>query len=297
MTVPVVFLGPSLPLAQARRRLDAVYLPPVRQGRVWQVVIACRPAAIGIIDGAFEHVPAVWHKEILWALAEGVTVGGAASLGALRAVELAAFGMVGIGRIFEAYRCGRLDPYTDPFEDDDEVAVVHGPADSGYLASEAMVNIRITLARAAADSVIDAPARDALVSRAKATFYKDRSWDQLLRDGETLLAPATAARLRAWLADGRIDQKRADALALLDWLGERREAAPCDRRFRFERTTLWEHGQAQLLAAHAPAPASTADDTVDDTAAVDLDALKRLDPEAALARIVAAWRRALVPRG
>lgn len=40
----------------------------------------------------------------------------------------------------------------------DEVAVRHGPAEIGYLAvSEAMVNIRATLARAVADRVIADP--------------------------------------------------------------------------------------------------------------------------------------------
>ena len=103
----------------------------------------CRgPLAIGLIDGYFERVPAVWHKEILWALSQGIHVFGSASMGALRAAELAPFGMIGVGAIFEAYRDGIL-------EDDDEVAVAHGPADTGYRAgSDAMVNIRATLARA-----------------------------------------------------------------------------------------------------------------------------------------------------
>ena len=42
--------------------------------------------------GAFASVPAVRHKEILWALSEGIPVIGAASIGALRAAELTAFG-------------------------------------------------------------------------------------------------------------------------------------------------------------------------------------------------------------
>ena len=87
------------------------------------------PQAIGIIDGYFQWAPAVWHKEILWAIQQGVHVFGAASMGALRAAELAPFGMRGVGRIFEAYRDGVLPGSGDePFEDDDEVAVVHGPA-------------------------------------------------------------------------------------------------------------------------------------------------------------------------
>ena len=70
-------------------------------------------------------MPTVWHKEILWAMAQGIHVFGAASIGALRAAELDAFGMRGIGRIYEAFRDGVL-------EDDDEVAVLHGPEELGY---------------------------------------------------------------------------------------------------------------------------------------------------------------------
>src|SRR5207247_669783 len=133
--------GPTLSPDDARGELDAVYLPPVSQGDVYRVALE-RPQAIGIIDGYFERVPAVWHKEILWALAQGIRVYGSASMGALRAVELAPFGMDGIGRIFEAYQKGIL-------EDDDEVAVAHSPVEMGYrVLSEAMVNIRHTLAAA-----------------------------------------------------------------------------------------------------------------------------------------------------
>jgi hypothetical protein len=51
------------------------------------------PAIIGLIDGYFEVTPTVWHKEILWAMAQGIHVHGSASIGALRAAELCSFGM------------------------------------------------------------------------------------------------------------------------------------------------------------------------------------------------------------
>ena len=63
-------------------------------------------------------------------------------MGALRAVELEPFGMIGIGRVFEAYRRGFL-------EGDDEVAVLHGPAEIGYpTLTEALVNFRASLEQA-----------------------------------------------------------------------------------------------------------------------------------------------------
>ena len=54
------------------------------------------PGAIGVIDGYFDGVPSVWHKEILWALSQGIRVFGGASMGALRAAELDGFGMTGV---------------------------------------------------------------------------------------------------------------------------------------------------------------------------------------------------------
>ena len=123
-----VFLGPTLPPVEAASLLEAVYLPPVRQGDVLRLVRSARPKAIGIVDGYFRAVPAIWHKEVLFALSQGVHVFGAASMGALRAAELDGFGMVGVGRVYEAYRSGTFEPYiAETFEDVDDVAIVMPP--------------------------------------------------------------------------------------------------------------------------------------------------------------------------
>ena len=136
----VVFLGPTLGTEVAETLLPARYLPPVSCGDILRS-LRLRPRVIAIIDGLFESTAAVWHKEILLAMAEGITVFGASSMGALRAAELAPFGMIGVGRIFEAYRDGVCT-------DDDEVAVLHSAAGQYCAVSEPMVNIRATLARA-----------------------------------------------------------------------------------------------------------------------------------------------------
>ena len=72
-------------------------------------------------------------------MSQGIHVFGSASMGALRAAQLWPFGMEGVGVIFESYRDGKL-------EDDDEVAMTHGPSEVGFVAaSEAMVDIRPTV--------------------------------------------------------------------------------------------------------------------------------------------------------
>ena len=170
----VIFLGPTLSREEARTVLDARYLPPASQGDVYRAARG-GARAIGLIDGYFQQVPAVWHKEILWALSQGVHVFGAASMGALRAAELAAFGMRGVGQIFEDYMAGRLS-------DDDEVALVHSDADSGYQPlCEAMVDMRATLAAARAAGVIGAGLQRRLLDKAKALFYPERRWETVLQ--------------------------------------------------------------------------------------------------------------------
>src|SRR5437879_4210760 len=157
---------PSLPPSAATGFAGIEWRPPVRQGDIYLAALS-GPAIIGIIDGYFEIVPTVWHKEILWAMDQGIHVYGGASIGALRAAELADFGMIGIGQVYEQYRAGRL-------MDDDEVAVLHGPEEVGYVqVTEAMVNIRATVDRAGQLGVIDLDVAVALVRIAKSYFYKD----------------------------------------------------------------------------------------------------------------------------
>ncbi len=227
-----VFLGPTLSLDAARAALDAIYLPPARRGDILRAVETYAPDTIVLIDGYFEQAAAVWHKEILWALREGVTVCGAASMGALRAADLAQFGMIGMGRIFDAYMSGTYGPFDDPFDGDDEVAILHGPAEIGYLpVTEAMADIRDTLAEAKRAQVITEVEMTTIAARAKSTFYKRRTWPTLL----DIASPA----LRDWVAANHISRKSLDATHLL---GEVRRGVIMSKPppFRFERTLLWE---------------------------------------------------------
>jgi hypothetical protein len=205
----VIFAGPSLPPMFRPNHPSLEWRPPVRQGELYQMALG-RPAIIGIIDGYFEVTPTVWHKEILWAMAQGIHVYGSASVGALRAAELNPFGMKGVGRIFEAYRDGVLT-------DDDEVAVLHGPEELSYAAvTEAVVNIRATLDKAVAEGMLDGWLVASLTEISKTVFYKERSWNTILGlAGRRGLPPMLLERFADWLRDGQIDQKRADALDMI----------------------------------------------------------------------------------
>jgi hypothetical protein len=277
-----VFTGPTLSPHEARTVLDAVYLPPVSQGDVYRAAQK-RPLAIGIIDGYFERVPAVWHKEILWAMSQGIHVFGSASMGALRAAELAPFGMVGVGEIYDDYR-------TAVIEDDDEVAVVHGPAETGYqVLSEAMVNIRCTLESAESKGVLTALTRAALERLAKGLFFPERSYPLILARGvECGLPVAELEALRLWLPGGQINRKREDALAMLQMMRDHLSASPEPKQvtYAFEYTAICHQAWSSAGELHLDAD-SGAQTILPDAL---LDEL-RLDGEAyARARAAAAAR-------
>ena len=232
----VVFVGPSLAAAEVRAILpDAELRPPVAAADVVRLLRRRRPARLAIIDGYFERMAAVWHKELLLALEHGVEVWGAASMGALRAAELDRFGVRGVGTIYDDYRRGRL-------VGDAEVAVAHLPAEGGYLAlSVPLVNARAVVARARAAGVLDARAATATVRAAAAIVYWERTWAAV----DAGVPSAARAAFTAWRGAHPFDRKASDARALLRTLAAtpavRAPGAPVPRTWAF----------AQLLALAA----------------------------------------------
>ncbi|WP_425040989.1 TfuA-like protein [Primorskyibacter sp. S187A] len=195
---PVVFLGPSLPVRQARMIFDAEYRPPAAQGDIMRAFQDGAPA-IGLIDGVFKDQPTVRHREILWAMSEAVPVFGASSMGALRAAELSACGMIGVGLIYRWYRRFALLA-------DDAVAVTHSPAEMG-----------------------SAPVSDALVDIRRSVEHAVRQGALSREEAKTLLTEQTAKafaqrHLPSDLEPYRIRQKARDAEALLRCLARHSEA-------------------------------------------------------------------------
>jgi len=260
-----VFVGPTVLLEDAQKTLDATYLPPAAQGDVHCVALE-RPYAIGIVDGYFQRMPSVWHKEILWAMAQGIRVYGSASMGALRAAELAPFGMVGVGWVFEAFHSGVL-------EDDDEVAIAHAADEHDYRpASEAMVNIRCTLNRAAQERIIGERTAELLTRIAKALYYPERSYPRLLADGEAHGLDARDLRsLCDWLPSGAVNQKRNDALAMLRLMKSHAEECrpPLEVRYSFEHTAAWEAARISSRQGRSGAAKPAYDCSDHDVAVID----------------------------
>lgn len=170
-------------------------------------------------------------------MSQGIHVFGSASIGALRAAELLAFGMEGVGTIFELYRDGVL-------EDDDEVAIAHGPPEIGFrAASEAMINIRSTLRKAELNDIISAKSRTILKEIGKELFYPDRNYEFLLRSARDRGIPETElTRFQQWLPNGRVNQKREDALSMLRLMRQRLAQGlnPKIVFYSFQQTAMWE---------------------------------------------------------
>ena len=249
MNLIPVFAGPSLPSA-VRPAGPFDWRPPARAGDLVRL-LGRRPARLCLIDGLFDSCPAPWHKELLALMARGTLVFGASSMGALRAAELHPFGMVGVGAIFRAYRCGRL-------HGDDEVALVHATESLGWAPlSVPMVEVRATLVAACRAGLVDVAAARRLRAAVRDIPFGARDWPLMEQAcvGAGLIDPDRFRRLAA----RHVPLKRQDALACLAaaqaWTAPAPPCPPPPRTIFFERLAA-EFG-VDLAASGRLPPAST----------------------------------------
>lgn len=202
----VIFLGPSLEVDTAEKILAARYLPPAKRGDLTDVVNR-GVKIIGLIDGFFFQNSAVAHREILYGLRKGISVVGASSMGALRAAELYPYGMIGIGKIYEAYKSGRL-------VSDDEVALIFDPVTYKPL-SEPLVNIRYNIYLAEEEGVIDKNVGKILLDIAKGLYYPKRSYKTILKMAEGKIKEEMLTRFKNFITTRKRDLKREDTILAL----------------------------------------------------------------------------------
>ncbi len=170
----IVFLGPSLPLAEARKLVRADFRPPARQGDVFRALDA-QPQIIALIDGVFESQPSVWHHELRAAHASGVALLGASSMGALRAAELPA-AVQPVGEIASRFVSGE-------WNDDAAVALLHGDAESGYRPlTVPWVNVWATAQAAVETKILSQANARKLCHVAASQFYQSRTWSSVFEE-------------------------------------------------------------------------------------------------------------------
>jgi hypothetical protein len=232
----VLFVGPTL-FGVPFDDTGIAVRGPAQQGDILAAVEA-GATVIGLVDGVFGSVPSAWHKEILYALSQGVRVLGAASLGALRAAECAPFGMEPVGGIAREYLEGRRDA-------DADVCLAHCPAELDYRPlSEPLVDVEATLTTLSQSGAISDAEATALLFAAANLFFADRTVDEMLRTAH--LHPDRVAAVAAAYRAGRVSRKAADALLLVSRL----HAAPDQRSAPPTEWTLvasdpWRHYLAQ----------------------------------------------------
>lgn len=206
-----VYVGPTLG-AEDRKQLpdDLVIKSPLKHGDLLRAQHTSADVVV-ILDGLYHHELAARHKEILHLLAAGATVIGAASIGALRAAELAAYGMVGVGRIYEGYASGAL-------VSDDEVSVAHTDDEDWKTHNTALVNLRVIARQAQSEGVLDDAQEPQLISLYRSVYYPQRTVFTAARCAERLGATGFEPWIRKRLAIDKHfgNQKRADALDAIE---------------------------------------------------------------------------------
>lgn len=197
-----IFVGPSLsPHFTLKATPQLAFYPPARKGDI--ALAAESHRHILLIDGLmiYDYPPS--PREIVSVLEEGTSVWGAASLGALRAVELGALGMQGFGWVFDAFRTGKVNA-------DDELLCL---LDRDFQAlTVPLINVRYGIECAAAT---DTSARDwgyeALTSLRK-VYFEDRTVECVEK---ILTEHGCSERLLLRILSPTSNIKRKDALAAI----------------------------------------------------------------------------------
>jgi TfuA protein len=208
---PVIFLGPSLSRDKARKILDADYRLPAKKGDLLKLILK-EVNIVGLVDGYFlQDYPPTPIEVYNLVRKRDVKVLGSSSLGALRAVELGKYGMIGIGKIFRLFRDGILDS-------DDEVAVTF--TDYMNYKSEALIDIRYNLFLAQKYKIIDNITRRSILKISKQTYFPYRTYEDIL-DKCKLKYPEIHSQLesfRDYVLNNKKSLKEMDAVRLLKYI-------------------------------------------------------------------------------
>ncbi|MFE3410867.1 TfuA-like protein [Streptomyces mirabilis] len=206
-----VYVGPTCPADEILQRFPEVVVhPPASHGDFFSSEIGSGDVAV-VVDGFYHHRLGLRHKEYLYALDRGVTVIGAASIGALRALELSAFGMQGFGSVYELYRAG-------VFDGDDAVAVAHEDGAPYSSLSVPLVNLHAAAQAASSAGVLRRSDVDNVISALRSEYYPSRTQARVLHILRRAGWPELAEWYERQVADDPhvFDRKRRDCLSAVD---------------------------------------------------------------------------------
>lgn len=212
MNLPIIYLGPSLSINKAKKIIDAEFRPPAKKGDFINLNLLTERRDIVLIDGVFlqEYPPS--PIEVFQVINNtNFKVYGAASIGALRAVELEKFGMKGIGKIFGFFKQNIINS-------DDEIAVTF---DSNYnLLSEAMIDIRYNIFLSWKLGIIDKETKQMMVNLAKRLYFPFRTYENIIKKS-CLLFPSKEkyiSKFSNYISMNKVSLKELDAIHALQYM-------------------------------------------------------------------------------
>jgi hypothetical protein len=203
MLLPVVFAGISLSRVEAER-MAIEFRPPIKRGDLDQL---SDNRTIAIIDGELDEASVLSNDEIMRALRRGMKISGAASVGAMRACERRADGMIGHGWVYEAYCQRRI---TGP----DEIEVLYDP----YLYRQLtipLVNVRFCLEMIISQRGITPDEVDYVMASIRKLSLKERDRRNILLHMTRVFGRERVKQILKSVKPAEIDIKRRDAKQLL----------------------------------------------------------------------------------
>ena len=212
MNLPIIFLGPSLNINKAKKIIDADFKPPAKKGDFINLNLLAERRDIVLIDGVFlqEYPPS--PIEVFQVINnKNFKVYGAASIGALHAVELEKYGMKGIGKIFGLFKKNIINS-------DDEIAVTF---DSNYnLLSEAMIDIRYNIFLSWKKGIIDQETKQMMVNLAKRIYFPFRTYENIIKKS-FLIFPSKEkyiSKFSNYISINKVSLKELDTIHALQYI-------------------------------------------------------------------------------
>ena len=168
----IVFAGPTRATSKSATNSAVQWRGPIKRGDLARLVATCAPTNVAIVDGIFHSYPAVGHSEIDEALRNGWRIWGLSSMGAIRAAEMAEFGMRGYGKVYRMFA-------SDEDFSDDEVTLIHSSEAPYEALSEPLVHFRAFLSNLVDRGMASPQECETVLESLKSRWYGYRTMELL----------------------------------------------------------------------------------------------------------------------